>query len=56
MIDPRDDARVRTPSSGVLVQLLFIVSVVGTGVVAGLVTWLAPKVEPKDADRKPRDE
>lgn len=35
-----DDAHARTPSSAMLVQLLFVVGAVGTGVTAALVTWL----------------
>lgn len=40
---PHDDARIRTPSSAMLVQMLFVIGAVGTGVVGALVTWLGPK-------------
>ncbi len=55
------DFRVRTPSSAMLVQMLFVVGAVGTGVVSALVTWLGPRKGDAAAPRaekteQPRDE
>ena len=44
---PPRDVSTRTPSSAMLVQMLFVVGAVGTGVVSALVTWLGPRTEKK---------
>jgi hypothetical protein len=51
------DAAARTPSSAMLVQMLFVMSALGTGAVGALVTWLGPKREkPAEKSEAPREE
>lgn len=54
----REEVRARTPSSAVLVQMLFVLGAVGTGVVSALVTWLGPRERsappPSSPDGPPR--
>ena len=45
--------RVRTPSSAMLVQMLFVIGALGTGAVSALVTYLGPRREPEAP--KPKD-
>lgn len=46
----RDDVHARTPSSAMLVQMLFVIGAVGTGAIGALVTWLGPRREPAPAE------
>lgn len=55
----RDDAHARTPSSAMLVQLLFVLGAVGTGTIGALVAWLGPRrasAPAKDEEKKARDD
>lgn len=52
---PRHEAHARTPSSAMLVQLLYVVGAVGTGVAAALVTWLGGPEKAAPAPRAPAD-
>lgn len=57
MMRPPSRPGVRTPTSAVLVQALFVLGVVGTGVTSALAVWLGgkkPKVE-EARDERPRD-
>ena len=37
----------RTPSSAMLVQMLFVIGALGTGAVSALVSYLGPRREPE---------
>jgi hypothetical protein len=55
----KSDVRVRTPSSAMLVQMLFVLGALGTGAIGALVTWLGPRDErptEKASEEKVRDE
>ncbi|MFO0684710.1 MAG: hypothetical protein U0234_21820 [Sandaracinus sp.] len=52
---PRSDAHARTPSSAMLVQLLFVIGAVGTGATAALVTWLGAPAKQPPKPRAPSD-
>ena len=49
----RREVSARTPSSAMLVQMLFVVGAVGTGVGSALVTWLGPRAK-SDSVEPPR--
>ncbi len=40
---PRKGVSVRTPSSAMLVQMLFVIGALGTGAVSALVSYLGPR-------------
>lgn len=50
-----DDARVRTPSAALLVQLLFVIGAVGTGVVGALAAMIGPKRAAPEPEKKAGD-
>ena len=53
---PRRDAGVRTPSSAMLVQMLFVMGAIGTGAVGALVSWLGPRAEKPAPKADPKTE
>lgn len=56
---PRRDVSVRTPSSAMLVQMLFVIGALGTGAVSALVSYLGPrreKQEPSEPEVPPAPE
>lgn len=50
---PRREVSVRTPSSAMLVQMLFVIGALGTGAVSALVSYLGPRREPEAPKPEP---